>query len=121
MFNRLFANLFPPQPENVQFVDPVQVKEWHKAGDVILVDVRETGEFAAERIPGAVNLPLSSFDPAKVPVVEGKNLVIHCRSGSRCGMAAARLAAAGFEGPINRMQGGIMGWKMVGGSTRSGA
>jgi rhodanese-related sulfurtransferase len=120
MFNRLFANLFPPQPENVQFVDPVQVKGWYGAGEVVLVDVREASEFAAERIAGAINLPLSSFDPSRVPEAEGKHLVIHCRSGSRCGMAAARLVAAGHQGMIYRMQGGLMGWKMVGGATRAG-
>ncbi|CAA7613637.1 rhodanese-like domain-containing protein [Magnetospirillum sp. UT-4] len=118
MLNMLFGNLFAPQPQNVRMVSPAEIKQWHKAGEAVLIDVREAGEFAAERIPGAINLPLSTFDPAKVPVVpEGKKLVIHCRSGARCGMAAARLAASGFSGDIHRMEGGIMGWRFVGGPT----
>src|SRR5262249_1852982 len=35
-----------------------------KEGRVVLVDVREPNETAVERFPGAVLVPLSSFDPA---------------------------------------------------------
>jgi rhodanese-related sulfurtransferase len=35
-------------------------------------------------------------------------------------MAAARLAASGYTGDIIRMQGGLFGWKSIGGATRSG-
>ena len=120
MLDRLFASLFAPQPENVHVVDAATIRGWVEAGEAVLYDVREPQEFAAERIVGAVNLPLSAFDPARVTVPEGKKLVIHCRSGSRCGMAAARLAASGYTGDINRMQGGLFGWKSIGGATRSG-
>lgn len=120
MFNRLFANLFPAQPDNVRVVDPAEVRRWYEAGEVVLVDVREANEFAAEHIPGAHHLPLSAFDPGRVPATAGRRLVIHCRSGQRCGMAAARLAASGYQGEILRMQGGLMGWKSAGGPTRPG-
>lgn len=122
MLNRLFGTLFPaaPENENIRMVSAAEIKGWYDAGEVVLVDVREANEYMAEHIPGACHIPLSSFDPAKVPVAEGKKLVIHCRSGARCGMAAARLAVSGYEGEINRMQGGIFGWKAAGGRTRSG-
>ncbi|HSV29389.1 MAG TPA: rhodanese-like domain-containing protein [Candidatus Omnitrophota bacterium] len=122
MLNRLFGNIFPAAPEsdNVRIVDAAEIKRWVEAGEVALFDVREPNEYAVEHIAGACNLPLSSFDPAKVLVPEGKKLVIHCRSGARCGMAAARMVAAGYTGEINRMQGGIFGWKSVGGPTRTG-
>lgn len=122
MFNRLFGTLFPASPEsdNVRVVDTAEIKRWYDAGEAVLIDVREPNEFAAEHIPGARNLPLSSFDPASVPMPADKKLVIHCRSGSRCGMAAQKLIAAGYQGEINRMQGGIFGWKSVGGPTRPG-
>lgn len=118
MLDRLFASLFTPQPENVRVVDPIIIHGWVEAGEAVLFDVREPQEFAAEHIPGATNLPLSAFDPARILVPEGKKLVVHCRSGSRCGMAAGRLAASGYTGEINRMQGGLFGWKAAGGATR---
>ncbi|MBF0325467.1 rhodanese-like domain-containing protein [Magnetospirillum moscoviense] len=124
MLNRLFGQMFsaPAQPENVHMVSPVQVRQWLDSGVAVLVDVREPNEVAAETIAGSINLPLSSFDAAKLPKVpEGKKLVLHCRSGQRCGMAAAKLVQAGYTGEINRMEGGIMGWRMAGGPTRPGA
>ncbi len=124
MLNRLFGQMFaaPPQPANVHMVSAAQVHQWLEAGQAVLVDVREPNEVAAEAIPGSISRPLSSFDVAALPPVpEGKNLVLHCRSGQRCGMAAMRLVQAGYTGEINRLEGGIMGWKMAGGPTRPGS
>ncbi|HLO76037.1 MAG TPA: rhodanese-like domain-containing protein [Magnetospirillum sp.] len=94
------------------------VKRWLEAGEVVLIDVREANENAAESIPGARNLPLSNFDPAQLPPVpEGKRLVFHCRSGVRCGTAADKARAMGYGGDIYRLEGGILGWKAAGGIT----
>lgn len=121
MFSRLFSAR-SPQPDNdqVRFVDPATVREWLEAGEAVLIDVREANEFAGEHIPGALFNPLSGFDPAKVPPPGDKKLVIHCRSGARCGMAASRLQQAGYTGTIHRMLGGIMAWKTAGGGTTRG-
>lgn len=118
MFNRLFGKGADTAAERVHIVPAAEVKRWMEAGEAVLVDVREVAENQAERIPGAVNLPLSSFDPAQLPPVpEGKRLVFHCRSGVRCGSAAERALALGYEGEIHRLEGGIFGWKAAGGDT----
>lgn len=116
MMNRLFGSMFGGgQAANVHMVSPSDVREWIAAGKAVVIDVRERDEFAAERIEGAINLPLSSFDVSQLPAVpEGAKLVFHCRSGQRCGMAAARAVASGYSAEINRMQGGIMGWRSMG-------
>lgn len=104
--------------DRVHIVPAYDVKQWVAAGEVVMVDVREVSEFLAEAIPGAVNLPLSAFDPTQLPPVpEGKRLVFHCRSGVRCGTAAERAVALGYQGEIFRLEGGIFGWKAVGGET----
>ena len=41
-------------------------------GSILIVDVREPHEFAMGRIRGSVLLPLSQFDPARIPVNSGK-------------------------------------------------
>lgn len=108
--------------DKVQIVDPATIRSWWEVGDVVLVDVRERDEYAAERIAGSINLPLSSFNPAEVPKpAEGKRLVLHCRSGVRCGSASQHLLAAGWEGEIVRMQGGILGWAGAGCPTVRGS
>jgi rhodanese-related sulfurtransferase len=82
----------------------------------VLVDVREPGEFAAERIEGAALYPLSSFDPAALP---SGRLVFQCGIGKRSLAALQRYQAAGFSGG-QHMQGGLAAWKQAGFPTRRG-
>ena len=97
---------------------PETIMNWLDSGLAVLIDVREDHEYLAEHIPGAVLVPLSRFDPAAIPDATGKKLVIHCRSGQRCGIASGILAAAGFPGDVFRMEGGILNWIQKGGKTR---
>lgn len=118
MLGRLFSFLSAAPDaasDQIQVVPPATVRQWVEAGEAVVVDVREAGEHQMERIPGAVLNPLSRFDPARVPHDPDKKLVIHCRSGARCGMASARLLQAGYNGTIHRLQGGMIGWMSVGG------
>jgi rhodanese-related sulfurtransferase len=39
----------------------------HRDESCTVVDVREADEYARGHIPGAINQPLSRFDPARVP------------------------------------------------------
>ena len=55
----------------VNDLTPQQVAEGLKEGHIVLVDVREPNETAVERFPGAVLVPLSSFDPATIPAPPG--------------------------------------------------
>ncbi len=101
--------------EQVTMVDVDTVKDWIDADAALIVDVREQHEYDAEHIHGATLVPLSTFDPRQFPAVpEGKNLVLHCRSASRCGVAASKLIAAGYTGPIHRMAGGMIAWVNAG-------
>jgi rhodanese-related sulfurtransferase len=96
------------------FIDPVTAKAWLDAGDAVLVDVRESNEYAHARIDGAVLVPLSAFDPVAVPDAGGKKLIFHCASGVRCGMASEKMKQAGYRGTIHRMEGGIQAWHGMG-------
>ncbi|MGC2023768.1 rhodanese-like domain-containing protein, partial [Bradyrhizobium sp.] len=49
-------------------------------GRYLLVDVREPNEVAVDAYPGAVVVPLSSFDPQDIPDPQGKQVVFACRS-----------------------------------------
>ena len=86
-------------------IDASTAKSWLDRGEAILIDVREAGEHARENIAGAKLVPLSSFDPAKVPGAPGKRLVVHCLSGRRATDAQNRLAAAGIDAIV--LTGGI--------------
>ncbi|WP_300526778.1 rhodanese-like domain-containing protein [Maricaulis sp.] len=92
---------------------PQEVKEGLDADRLILVDVREAGEYEAEHIPGAILNPLSSFDVSAIPEGEGKDVVLSCRSGGRSARAFAQAAAAGRT-LAGHLGGGIMAWKAAG-------
>ncbi len=83
------------------------------AGEIVLVDVREPSETAIERIPGAVLLPLSTFDPTELPDAAGRAVVFSCGSGVRSVKAAEIAQAAGL--PHNaHLAGGLKAWKAAG-------
>lgn len=93
---------------------PQQVKQIIDAGEAYVLDVREPNEYAEAHIEGAELMPLSRFDPAAVRPPAGKQLIIHCRSGVRCGMASEALRSTGYTGPISRMTGGLIAWTEAG-------
>lgn len=103
--------------DKVQVVDAATLKDWLENKQVMLVDVRERSEYAGEHIAGANLMPLSSFEPASVPVDGDKKLVLYCQSSNRSGQAAQKLLAAGFEN-VTHLQGGLNAWKQVGYPTK---
>ena len=99
---------------NIEIVTVETVRNWIAAGEAVVVDVREETEFMVEHIAGATLVPLSIFDSSALPASEGKRLVLHCRSGVRCGHAAGLMRDSGLD-TVYRMEGGIVGWKQFGG------
>ncbi|WP_416906986.1 MAG: rhodanese-like domain-containing protein [Polymorphobacter sp.] len=90
-----------------------ELKAMLDEGRVLLVDVREPGEFAAGHIAGAVNHPLSRFEPGAIDAPAGKRVVLQCAGGKRSGMALDKCAAA--EAAIDtHLAGGIGAWAAAG-------
>ncbi|HZU65331.1 MAG TPA: rhodanese-like domain-containing protein [Novosphingobium sp.] len=83
------------------------------ADEVVVVDVREADEFAAGHIPGALNMPLSAFQPGALPAHAGKALVLNCQGGKRSGMALDRCAAAQAAADTH-LAGGFAAWVAAG-------
>ena len=97
----------------VRTVDAATLKTMLDHGAALVVDVREPGEFADGHIAGAVNLPLSSFDPAALPDAGDKTLVLNCAGGKRSAMALERCAVA--QAAVDtHLAGGIGAWKAAG-------
>jgi len=94
-------------------VEPTALKAIILADAVLVVDVREADEFAAGHIPGAVNVPLSTFDPQAVPNAHGREVVLSCLGGKRSGMALDKCRAAGAAIETH-LAGGFGAWKSAG-------
>jgi rhodanese-related sulfurtransferase len=97
----------------VRNLTPDEVADGLREGKMLLVDVREPNETAIERYPGAVIVPLSSFDPAQIPDPAGKEVVFACRSGKRSVTASLAAQARGYP-YASHLAGGIIAWKAAG-------
>jgi len=102
--------------QTVQAADVAQIKGWLDRNEILLVDVRETSEYEAEHIAGALLLPLSSFDAEYFPTLPGKNIVLHCAVGKRSEAAGKMLLNEGHK-DIVHMTGGMDAWKAAGYAT----
>jgi rhodanese-related sulfurtransferase len=76
----------------------------------VLVDVRAPNEWAAERIDGAINVPLSQLRDLLDELPGDRAIVVYCSSGYRSAVAASLLAGAGFAGATD-LVGGLDAWK----------
>jgi rhodanese-related sulfurtransferase len=98
---------------SVNDLTPEEVAEGMKANEIMLIDVREDRETALERIPGALLMPLSAFDPMEIPDPQGRKVVFSCNSGNRSVKASETAQAAGLPYD-SHLAGGIKGWKAAG-------
>lgn len=94
-------------------IDAQQTKVLLDSGKAILVDIRESDEFAREHVPGAHHVPLSGFTPDLLPKDRGKIAIFHCASGARTAEAAPRILAGGFA-EVYQLEQGLSGWKKAG-------
>jgi len=106
--------------QQVTDLTPEQVSRGMAEGRYLLVDVREPNEVAAEAYPGAVVVPLSSFDPKAIPDPGAKQVVFACRSGKRSVTASLAAQAAGLAYD-KHLAGGMLAWKAAGLPTKTGA
>ena len=108
------ASLFARLTSSVS-VPAIEHEDFEKAcleGHCHVIDVREPHEYAAGRIPHAVNHPLSQFDPAKLPT--DKPVVLVCQAGGRSAKALAQVQATGRKDVVHYAI-GTGGWKQSGG------
>ncbi len=105
----MFWNKTPNADAHVE-LEPAEVAARMQRGEIVLVDVREPNEIAAERIPGALVMSLSQFDPGKLPPGE---VVLTCLGGKRSALALAHCRRAGSQVKTH-MRGGLAAWKAAG-------
>lgn len=94
-------------------LSPQQLVELLSGGKALVVDVREPDEYAAGHIEGAINMPLSRFDPHQLPHPGDKTLVLNCLGGKRSGMALDKCGLAQKEVDTH-LAGGFSAWQQAG-------
>lgn len=91
---------------------PQQVKEMLANPDVVLVDVRTSGEIQEGYIEGAkifADYSGGAFEKLLPTLDKSKTYVLYCRSGGRSSSAASLMVQNGFKEIFN-MTGGISAW-----------
>ena len=83
----------------------------------VLIDVRETDEFAAGHIPGAVHMPrgMLEFRISANPELAARDIaiVLYCKTSGRAALAAAALHDMGYL-KVQSIAGGFDAWLAAG-------
>jgi len=101
--SRLSSLLSGGDAPDVRRVAPTEAARLVREGKAVLVDVREPAEWAGGVAKKAVLLPLSDLTGSRrhwqpfLGQVDGREIILYCHSGSRCGLAARILAGEGFR------------------------
>lgn len=83
----------------------------------VLVDVRETDEFAAGHLAGAVHISrgMLEFKFSANPALQARdlNILLYCKTSGRAALAAAALHDMGYLN-VKSISGGFDGWAAAG-------
>ena len=84
-----------------------------ETGAAVVIDVRETSEYEAGHVPGAINIPIRTIAQNLALVPTDKPVVIYCASGHRAAMATSSLRIVGY-GNVRAFPGGWKAWSDAG-------
>eukprot|EP00037_Helgoeca_nana_P016220 m.152707 g.152707 ORF g.152707 m.152707 type:complete len:601 (-) comp23408_c1_seq1:113-1915(-) len=91
-----------------QWTDPV--------GDAVLLDVRSPDEFAAQSVPGAINIPLEELRARSAELPMDRPIRVYCVVGQRAYNATRILLQRGFK--ASNLTGGICTYKDLGAAVK---
>ena len=79
--------------------------------DFVIVDVRDTSEYAEGHIPGAINIPLKNFALNSGMLDKEKQIIVYCNGGGRSNKAYGKLIKLGYK---KKLQALFTDWKQAG-------
>lgn len=80
-------------------------KRLHANDKLILIDVRETAEYAFNHIPNAISIPLGDLENRFHELNKEDEIYVVCRTGNRSDLAAQKLIENGFKHVTNIVPG----------------
>ncbi|HEX6433867.1 MAG TPA: rhodanese-like domain-containing protein [Gemmatimonadales bacterium] len=78
--------------------------------ELVVLDVRDPGEWKAGHIPGSRNIPVARLEQQLGDLPRRGTLVVHCQTGPRAALAASLLRARGF-GDVQLFSSGFAEWR----------
>ncbi len=98
----------------LQSLSAAQLRErlQRSAGGLLLIDVRDAQEFAADHIDGAQHVPLAELGQRLGELPADRQVVFVCRSGVRS-LRACQLASGAGLRAIGHLEGGMLAWQAL--------
>ena len=93
-------------------IDVVEAHAGHRAGRLVLVDVREPGERARGFAAGSQHLPLTQLKQRLGELPTDRPVAFICQSGRRSAMATTAARRAGLD--AHNVRGGMVAWQRSG-------
>jgi rhodanese-related sulfurtransferase len=81
---------------------------------LLVLDVRDAGQFAKDHIPGAMNIEWRQVFTQRAKLPRDKTLLVYCNTSSFAAQVAMALRMDGFEN-VRLLYGGYNEWKARGG------
>jgi len=94
-------------------VDELSTRLAEDPGGLLVVDVRQPGEYAAGHVPGALNLPVRELVERRGELDASQPLALICATGYRSSAATSLLQGHGFQ-QLSNVVGGTAAWVEAG-------
>lgn len=89
-------------------VTPERVADLHAAGEIDLIDVRESYERDAGHIADTRHVQFAQLSAQAETVDRERPVIFYCRSGGRSAVATQAFRASGYD--AYNMSGGLLAW-----------
>jgi glyoxylase-like metal-dependent hydrolase (beta-lactamase superfamily II)/rhodanese-related sulfurtransferase len=89
------------ETDSIKSISPETFAKAMETDSLKVIDVRKPGEFEAEHVENAINLPLDTINSHLNEVPQGKDFFLHCAGGYRSVIMASVLKSRGYHNIIN--------------------
>ena len=109
------ALLWPILQRRGTKVSLLQATQLINQGKTVILDVRESAEFAAGHVRDSRNIPLKELSGrvAELTKLKPKAVIVVCATGTRSPKATSQLKGAGFN-DVYSLDGGLAAWQAQG-------
>jgi len=89
------------------------------AEPLLVIDVRDVGEYKSGHVPGAINIPQKKLEKQLDKLADANGVVLYCINGSRTRLAEQTLIENDVD-DVFHLEGGLFGWRQGGFKVRTG-
>jgi rhodanese-related sulfurtransferase len=89
------------------------------SANIIVVDVRDSGEYKSGHVPGAINIPHKKLERKLDKLRDADGIVLYCLNGKRT-REAEQILLDNQVSDVFHLEGGVMGWRQQGQQLKTG-